>query len=130
MVCNKAAAFNICIKKVQDEVQGNLKLLFGYLGKEKSSQKAEKALNELKELTGLVLAGLATTVDTISPSKPTGPDTRMAKISHHRLRTKARLCPHGEVVATEPATPVVGIGDLVLPSMIVALLEERTNKNK
>ena len=49
-MCNQAAAFNRCVNKVQDEIQDNLKLLFGEMGKGKSSHKPEKALNGLKDL--------------------------------------------------------------------------------
>ena len=51
VVCNQAAAFNRCVSKVQNDIQDNLKLLFGELGKAKPSHKADRALNELKDFT-------------------------------------------------------------------------------
>ena len=42
-MCSQAAVFDKCVNKVRDEVQNNLSLLYGELGKGISSQKVEKA---------------------------------------------------------------------------------------
>ena len=74
-----------------------------------------------------VLAGAVTTADAINPSRPTGQDARMeTKTSHHRPRTKTRICLNGAVSAIETTTPGTGTGDLVLLS--VAPSEEGANK--
>ena len=75
-----------------------------------------------------VLAGAATPVDLITPTKLAGPNARMARISHPKLRTQTRKCSHVAVSATESTTLRIGPQDLVLKSLVVAVSEERANK--
>ena len=55
LVCNQAATFNCYVKKAQDEAQDSFHILFGDLGKSKSSHKADKALNEIKALVAFIV---------------------------------------------------------------------------
>ena len=51
VICNQDASLYRCVNKVQNEMQDNLRLLFGEIGKGKSPHKGEKVFNELKDLT-------------------------------------------------------------------------------
>ena len=57
VVSNQAAAFNRCVNKVHDDMQGNIRLLFNDMGKGKSSHKAGKMLNDLKRLVIFLAEG-------------------------------------------------------------------------
>ena len=49
-ICNKAAGFNCCVTKLQDEIQENVRILQKELAKGKGSQAAKKAVDDLKDL--------------------------------------------------------------------------------